>query len=269
MVDVLKALVDALCRFAPALAKRRSDKKLQKIGVRLFLIYVHLVETLMTADRIIDELEYFAQHSRSERARDRLSRRLGEQAANVDRLLRLLHYSSEALILLDASCYARLVPLLELKYGFLSCLQRMLSREALPLGASEIDFDAIMAQASGVTADEPEDLEGRMQQWLYEHKAFQSALDTFRYEVPALRWEEDKRATVRWPKWEYEPGTVRGPELRPAGIVKQYLKARKPRDELARLRDATSTLGATLAEHFSVEDVLLEVDEGGPGPGIW
>lgn len=242
MVDVLRAVVDALCRLVPTLAQRREDKKLRRMGARLFMIYVRLVETLMAADRIIDSLEHFAQHPDNPYGSDHVGDALTEQAVDVARLRTLLSDNAEMLILLDGDCYARLAPLLEMKVGFLSGLEGSLRGELLPLGSSEGQIEALMDQAARMAAERPDllnhphMLEGVVQR----HLDFQPGLAlVFGDPLDAGRQSQGK-----------------------AAMVQKYLEARKPRGELARLKDATTALGKALTEHFSVDEILLEVDSG-------
>jgi hypothetical protein len=246
MVDVLRALIDALCRFAPALAGRREDKKLRRIGARLFLIYIRLVETLMTADRIVDSLEYFAENPENRFGWDHIADSVKEQALNVARLRQLLDDNAKTLILLDGAGYARLVPFLHMKLGFLRGLEVSLRGGQLPLGSSEGQLDALMDQAAdlaaALAAEQPDvaDEQIRLEVVVQRHMNVQPGLELIFGDPLDTPLRSEARAET----------------------VQRYLDVRKPRDELARLKDATAALGKTLTEHFSVDEILLEVEAG-------
>jgi len=248
MVDVLKAVVDALSRLVPALAGKRRDAKLQQIGLRLFLVYVRLVECLVAADRIVHDLEYFARNPGDAELCDRLAHRLKKQAENVARLRNLLNENAEVLILLDAECYARLAPLLRIKLGFLHLLEAALGGGTLPLDCSDADLELHAEQAAALVAEGPE--RGAP---LARRLTFSS--DVGRSSQVLL----DSRHTVRVTAPLGDARSAR----RAARMVKRYLAVRHPREEIGRLKDTAARLGATLSEHFSVEEALLRIGKDG------
>ncbi|MFY1576862.1 hypothetical protein ACN26Z_18400 [Verrucosispora sp. WMMD703] len=150
MVEILKALVDVLSRVAPALARRGRDKRLQDIGATLLMVYIRLNEIVVSAERIIEELEGYVEevesnnggfelsHAEAEH-RNRISSELAQQEINLARTISLLGRNAALMVVLDDESYRQLQHLLSSKIGAVQTLMHSLHRRRLPIVTEYIE----------------------------------------------------------------------------------------------------------------------------------
>ncbi|HET9899099.1 MAG TPA: hypothetical protein VFQ44_29595 [Streptosporangiaceae bacterium] len=143
MIDLIKTLVETLAQILPRIGSVRSDKRRRELGVTLFMLYVRLNETMLTAESIVDSLETYTvtmqRHTEDGdypyalRAGRWIADKITSQVVNLERLGGLLASQAAVLQIIDADAYNKLVPLLETKFGALAQLLSIMRRGALPL----------------------------------------------------------------------------------------------------------------------------------------
>ncbi|MYW68788.1 hypothetical protein GTY65_32630 [Streptomyces sp. SID8379] len=244
MVELIRALVEAVTQGLPGLRGIREEKRRRELGAELFLLYVRLNEAMLAADAIVRSLEVYVERmgGHLEHGNDRYALTAGnwivgsvrKQIVNLTRISGLMGRHGTALQIINPDAYNRLHPLLSGKFNALRVLLDIMRSGALPLAPTGEDI------ARAMEAGDPESDDG------------QDRMMALMREL-SPRWHDSALATSS----EWGPSTY--------DCVVLYLREREPRGQLAEIRGALEALRAALEEHFTIADVLLEVGDSRMG----
>ncbi|MGW2827270.1 hypothetical protein ACWC24_40800 [Streptomyces sp. NPDC001443] len=239
MIELIKILVDTLAKALPGLKAARDGKRRQELGVELFMLYVRFNEATLAADGIIKSLELYIDRVtyRLENGNAPSSMTAGpwvaedvqHQIVNLARLRGLLAHRSTVLQILDTESYNRLRPLISGKLNALHELRWIMECGGLPLTPTVSDFTQLMdARSDRQSLGQPRPVipGNPLPQWRDEAFPINSA-------------------------WDSEM----------CGRFTEYLRKHNPRERISEIRTSLATLRATLEEHFSIGDILLDVGD--------
>jgi hypothetical protein len=238
MVELIKFFADAIAKALPGISEARRRKRRTGLGAELFLLYVRLNEVTLAAERVIDDFEEHAKRIQIRvdrgydlhvlRGKTWITASAEVQALNLARVGDLLLRSREVLQAMDADSYNRITRILEWKRGTLQILLRTLRSGRFPLLSEDLEVKAnLSVERHSVSSRPPVADDVLMPPW---------------------------RARILPPVDE-----VWGPEAH-AEVVR-YLREGKPREQLGEIRTALESMRAALEQHFSLDDVLLEVGD--------
>ncbi|MFI1156185.1 hypothetical protein [Streptomyces sioyaensis] len=237
MIEIIKALVEAIVTGIPGIRAAKREKKFRKLGVDLFLLYVKLNEVTLTAGEIIHQLEDFTTRTEQEVSEgdywsdSRIRRLVSHQSRKLEEVLSLLDFNSILVQVLEPQAYNQIVPLLAFKNGAIRTLQGILITRHLPLDP---------------TRDEVEDWSLRISRRNYTTDRARAEID-HHIQRQGWRWRETALHL-----WDWDADTQ-------AQIV-QYLERRQPREQLEEIKSALALLRSSLMENFTMADILLEVE---------
>ena len=233
MLEFLQPFVDAVARAVPAVAAKKERDASAKLGSELFLIYVQFNEALVLAEQIVGSLEtYVARMSEHVRTGDdRYALTAGDWVMDdVHQQVRNLTHIRERITgwrwhlqVLDGRSSNELRFLLDRKLSALHVLSRAVERQRMPL------------RTTGVLIDEHGTLQVGRDPIAYHELEDQLAANSVPMDRP---WTADVLARVE-----------------------HYLAARKPREQLAEIRDSLEKIRAALEANFTVTDILLRAGD--------
>lgn len=246
MVELIRALVEALTQGLPGIRGIHQEKRRRKLGAELFMLYVRLNEAMLTADKIVRSLETYAQRMSGhlEHGNDRYALTAGnwiagdvqKQIVNLTRISGLMSERGAALQIINPEAYNLLHPLLSGKFNALRVLLDIMRSGALPLAPTQEDIARAMDSSHLARYDRQHQMMVLMQEL-------------------SPQWRDTALATSS----EWGPSTY--------DYVVHYLQERKPREQLSEIRNALEMLRTALEENFTITDVLLEVGDSRMGTG--
>ena len=243
MIEIIKALMEAVVTGIPGIRTAKREKKYRKLGVDLFLLYVKLNEVTVNAEAIIHYLEEFATRTEQEIAEaegwpDSTFRYLvRQQEQALHNVMSLFQSQSTLIQILQPQSYNELLPLLSGKSGALRSLTYILGTERFPLDPSQADVDEWR---------EPSQSHHRRRH------DFPDRMLTGGPELNSLIFGQSRH-------WEETALPTRGWDVNTRTQIVQYLEQRQPRQQLEKIKSALTLLRTTLMENFTVADILLEV----------
>ena len=240
MFELMKIMVEAITKSfsIKSVAELRKAKKLTKIGTDLFVVYTALNSMLVVGRRIVHELETGLAWMEG-KVRDGESDRelfthlnllLSQQSMNIVRLVRSIKNIRPELELVAPDVYLSLVPLIHGKRNAISILLSQISASGrLPrLVTVSPEWLTRLEEERALT------MTGRM-------RLLNPFDETFLVSEPI-----ENLAAI--PAREYQ-------------IIRRYLEEHHPRQVLAEIEIAASTLRDAIKDNFSLQDILLNVGD--------
>jgi len=268
MLEILKIIAEFITKNFPLGELRAASAKKQKsaLGAELFFLYTQLNEIYTLGLLIVrevedarDRLERYAQENRTddEHFGHDLKYMVDQQCVNILRLARSLRRLGTELQILDADVYASIVPLLYSKYSIIS---RILSFDH-PSGiyrpvltfcdADEVNKILTKAQQAFSAVADVEWPDYRA--WPRICIDYSKIRSDFR--SPEHKSYVDEAINLKSIRMDSR-AHIRVEEL---PKIREYLDERKPLEQLEAIKKCLTQLKASLAEHFSIADVLLDV----------
>jgi hypothetical protein len=229
MFDFLKFLVESVTRALPAISRRRRDQRMQEIGAELFLVYVHINEALIRGEDIIGSLETYVKRMRAhlDGEPDPYAMTGGSWiAANVVAQRR-------SFTMIGAALHRWATELQVLDGESYAALVPLLRGKV-----SALETLVELLQGGQLPTSTLE-LRSGAHPW----GNFGKAVD--------IRDEARKAAIPTAVQWDAEIYRR----------IVRYLDERRPREQLAQIRTLAEEIRASLASHFTVDDLLLEVGD--------
>jgi len=238
MFELVKALVEAVAKAIPAASDPRRKKHLAEVGPSLFLLYLRINDTLVTAERIADILELYVRRAGESIAKGdddgvlRVGRDaqrdleypLDQQRINLAEICTDIRQKRLHLRVYDGETSVKLDHLLWGKLNAVTALLRVLSQRAVPLSPTDQEIAEVTDPDLVIDWWEPSDDPVIAQT---------SAGITTRAVNTSEPWDRDVYDTLT-----------------------TYLDQQRPRDQLARSWAALAQL-KTAIENVTVADVLL------------
>jgi hypothetical protein len=239
MFELVKALVEAVVEAVPEASDARRRKHLTETGPALLLLYIRISETLVIGDRIVDVLELYVQRAGEaiakgddeqvlkvgRQAQRDLEYPLDQQRINLADICTDIRQKRLHLRVFDGESYVKLDHLLWGKLNAVTALLRVLAQRALPLSPTDQEIAEVTDPDLVIDWWEPTD-------------------DPVIARTSASIATRVVHTSEPWDRAVFE--TLTG-----------YLERQRPRDQLARSREALAQLRTAIEEHVSVPDVLL------------
>jgi hypothetical protein len=260
MFEIIKFLAETLLKSfsISSLAEHQKKKKLNEIGVELFLLYTALNEIFVLGNSIVDELENAISklEEKKKKGEDdprcwtRLNDFLPLQAQNIVKFVGSLKRLALELQVIAPEVYLKTAPLMHRKFNLVQALIYSLEGHGDKPILGYFDFDAL----EKIVKSPPV-------------KRYEKNLNNNDYPGEAIRNsvtnEEIKELNNKlYGKYhKLDIPDLYSFDLSSYKTLKTYLKASKPRDQLDEIEVILKDLRKGIIENFSVEDILLEVGD--------
>jgi hypothetical protein len=238
MFELVTALVEAVARALPAADDPRRGKHLTEVGPSLVLLCVRLNETLLTGERIAEVLELYVKRAgeaiaagdddqvlkAGRQAQRDLEYPLDQQRINLADICTDIRQKRLHLRVFDGESHVKLDHLLWGRLNAVTALLRVLAQRALPLSPTDQEIAEVTDPDLVIDWWEPTD-------------------------DPVIARTSAAIATRAVPTSEPWDRTV-------FETLSGYLEGQRPRDHLARSREALAQLRSAVEEHVSVPRVM-------------
>jgi hypothetical protein len=257
VLDILKAIIDAMINAIPGVISSRRSKRINVIGAELFQAYVCLNEILICGDRIVTALENFAAHGaewqeagqpvRQIVATTAFRNTVEHQCRNIRNARDLLVGWNYHLTLLEGDAYRDVYRLVQAKASTLGLLQVFTDADVLPLGVGEPATDGPTSALKLLQAF----IDRNVLPLGVGEPAADSSITPERRLARAMgeqAWHGTDLLPLggSWEVAEYE-------------VVARYLAREDPRARLDDLAAALQQMRVAFDENFKVSDILPEL----------
>jgi len=234
MLEFIQAVLGVLVKALPAAVSQRRNKRLNELGLDLFIFYIQVNEALICAESILAELDEFVDRMTRHahvgdnyaiRAGNRISRTAQLQRENLIKIGKTMDRLSLQLQVVDGQAYAKIAVLLNAKAETLDVLLGVMHDSSLPI---------------------PIGLAERLQ-------AVMDSAPSDRYPIASDRLEHEVYLNIT-------EGSIALNSLWNADIYRQvsgYLEKVQPRQQIAQIRATLEDIRSALEENFSIKEILL------------
>ncbi|MGW3563510.1 hypothetical protein ACWDSL_06350 [Streptomyces sp. NPDC000941] len=228
MLEFIRTLIEGIVSAAPNIKGVRDARKRRRLGADLFVLYARLNQVVVDGEVIVDELEARVTDPGGVLAPLYISRVAADQAENLTRIIPFLRDHSVVMTVVAPDAANRLVSLVDGKTQALSMLIAGLQISLVPLAPSREQIEQLANERAHALRSPERFLQAKAE--LIE------AME--RSSVDAGPWDSSTQQRVA-----------------------EHLDIQRPRELLAEMRSSLSALRAALLEHFSLEDILIDVRE--------
>jgi hypothetical protein len=239
MLDFLKAILEIVAKVVPTSLAARNKRKLNDLGVELFILYAQVAEAMIYAEDIIRSVEIYIEciEHKLKTGGDRfpidleqqsdIDFKLQAQRANLAKIGDTIDRWILYLNIIDSESLARLMPLLLEKCSVLNSLLWIMGQGRIPvIGPSGSDIDRVAAASFQAGLESSRILEG-----------IRTQVDSVAIPIQTP-WDENKyRSTV------------------------QTLRNYNSRQAVEEIRAVLAQLRSSLENNFSLADVLPRVGD--------